>query len=257
MLFKIRSSASGRIMAGSVGLSDPQQREYDKLIAKEKVTTKQAETLALLIERRANPQLPKGAKTYCEEWLKCELYKRKIEISSKYMSKGNDVEGESIEYIAAQMGYGMLIKNKERFSNDFIEGEPDVIIKDAVIDAKNSWDFTTFPLFEDKVPDTDYYWQGQCYMELTKKPHYRLIYTLIDTPEYLIQREFSSYCYKNNLETEEAIYNEFHRKMTYDDVEDSLKIKAFDFDYNPDDVKNIETRVKMCREYIKGLLKAM
>lgn len=256
MRFKIRASAGGHIMGGDIGLSDSQQIEYDKLSTKEKrLTEKQAVTLKSLELKKGNPELPKGAKTYCKDWLKGQLYNRRKEIHSKYLNKGHDVEDESIEYIAQQLGYGMLFKNSKQFSNDFMQGEPDVLMSDTIIDAKNSWDFTTFPLFETEIPNMDYYWQGQIYMELTGKRKYRIVYTLIDTPEYLIEREFSSYCWANNIEQDQDIYDEFVARMTYPDIPDHLKIKCFDFEYNEQDVKDIYTRVEMCRDYIVELSK--
>ena len=53
-------------MGGDIGLSDSQQIEYDKLSTKEKaLTDKQAITLKSLEFKKDNPELPKGAKTYC------------------------------------------------------------------------------------------------------------------------------------------------------------------------------------------------
>lgn len=256
MRFRIRASSGGKIMGGSIGLSDSQKIEYDTLSTKKTaLTTRQEGILIKLQNIKDNPELPKGAKTYCESWLKEQLYKRRKEIKSKYLSKGNDTEDESIDYIALQLGYGMLFKNTERFYNDFMEGEPDVIMSKKIIDAKNAWDFMTFPLFEKDIPNSDYYWQGQIYMELTGRKSYRLVYTLIDTPEYLIEREFNSYCWTNNIEQDEDIYDEFVALMTYPDVPDHLKIKYFDFEYNAEDVKKIYERVEMCRDYIIELTK--
>lgn len=257
MRFKIRASACGHIMGGVIGLTESQEKEYNTLVNKDSVTTKQGEKLALLITKKQNPELPAGAKTYCKDWLKGQLYNRRKEIHSKYLNKGNDVEDQSINYVAEKLGYGMLFKNSKQFSNDFMQGEPDVILSDTVIDVKNSWDFTTFPLFETEVPNMDYYWQGQQYMELTGKKKFKLVYTLIDTPEYLIEREFNSYCWLNNIDQDQDIYDDFVARMTYPDVDDSLKIKVFDFEYNESDVKDIYTRVEMCRDYIIELSKDM
>lgn len=256
MRFKIRASACGHIMGGSIGLSDPQLITYDTLMNKEKaLTPKQAITLESLQFKKDNPELPQGAKTYCKDWLKGQMYNRRKEISAKYTLKGNDVEDESIAYMADQLDYGMLFKNEQEFHNDFMQGSPDVILSDLIIDAKNSWDWTTFPLFETEIPNQDYYWQGQVYMELVGIKNYRLVYTLIDTPVYLIEREFNSYCWMHNLELDDDLYDEFVKKMTYPDVDDSLKIKYFDFEYNEQDVKDIYQRVEMCRDYIITLTK--
>jgi len=126
--------------------------------------------------------LGKTGETYCENWLKEQLYKRKIEFSNKYTEKGLIMEDNSIDYVADQLGYGFLAKNEQYFENDFFTGTPDIILKDHVIDVKNSWDFSTFPLFDNEVPNSDYYFQAQVYMELCGVDSYKLIYVLSDTP---------------------------------------------------------------------------
>ena len=108
--------------------------------------------------------LGQTSKTYCENWLKEQLYDRKISFSNKYTSKGLIVEQESLDYIAEHLNYGLLVKNEQYFENDFLTGTPDVILKDHLIDVKSSWSFDTFPLFESNI-DKGYYYQAQGYMD--------------------------------------------------------------------------------------------
>ena len=133
--------------------------------------------------------LGKTGETYVKEWMKEHLYGRHKEFSSKYTEKGNIVEDNSIDFVADRLGFGMLIKNEEHYSNDFVTGTPDLVLPNAIIDVKNSWDCFTFPLFENDVPNKDYYWQAQCYMWLTDRKRFKLVYVLSDTPEHLIQKD--------------------------------------------------------------------
>lgn len=153
-LFKIRSSASGKIMPNS----------------------------------RKKGELGQSAKSYAETWLKESIYGYKNEVSSKYLEKGIEVENDSIDYMSEELGFGFVSKNDKYFENDFLTGTPDLIINDTVIDVKNSWSHWTMPLFDVDVPNKDYYWQLQCYMALTGLSKAKLIYTLMDTPTDLLNQ---------------------------------------------------------------------
>ncbi len=213
--FKIRCSAIGKIMTNSRSKTDT---------------------------------LSKTAKSYCEEWLKEQLYSRRKQFSNKYTEKGLIMEDNSLDFIADNLGYGMLIKNEEFFSNAFLTGTPDVILKDHLIDVKNSWDAFTFPLFETEIPNKDYYYQAQGYMDLTNLDSYKLIYTLMDTPEYLIEKEFT---YNNFYELD---YSDFEKDYKFGDIDVSKRIKLFEIKRDNDVIEAIKLRVSECQVYINSLM---
>ena len=78
--FKIRCSKIVEIMGGN-GITELQAKKITELQNKPKRTDKQGEELQRLIEKRDNPQLPPGAKTYCKTWVMGQLYKRSKNIS--------------------------------------------------------------------------------------------------------------------------------------------------------------------------------
>lgn len=203
--------------------------------------------------RAKSETLSETCKTYLKEWVIEQLFNRKKEFSNKYTEKGLIVEDNSLDFIGEQLGLGLLFKNEKYFENDFITGTPDVILPDLVIDAKNSWDVFTFPYFETEIPNKDYYWQAQGYMALTGKSKFKLVYVLSDTPYNLIDRECNSYCYKNGIEPDVEIYNEFAAKMTYSDVPNEMKIKSFEIERNDADILAIKEKVKECRLFINQL----
>jgi len=254
--FKIRCSAINKI--GITSLTEKQYERLEILTNKDGLTEKQQTELHGLRHRLRNPKLTTGSKTYCKNWLKeqKEVFNRAKIIKSKYINKGNITEDNSIDFIAEQLGFGMLLKNEKHFSNDFIEGTPDIITKDLVIDAKNSWDHDTFPLFEDEIPEKDYSSQLQGYMCLTGRKKSKLAYVLSDTPINLIEKEAYYWCKDNGFDDLDVdIYKQFIRKMTYSDVPDHLKIKVFDLDYDQSYIDQVEKAVKLCRIYIKELIK--
>lgn len=256
MQFKIRASAIGKIMAGKIGLTEAQTIEYNKLLNKEKITENQSATLKKLKFKLNNPELPEGAKTYCKIWLKEQIYNRGNDFGSKYTEKGNVMEDESIDFIAKMLDYGMLLKNPTSFENEYITGTPDILTGDGyVFDAKNSWDHETFPMFEPEIPNSDYYWQLQGYMDLTKRNKSKLVYVLSNTPENLIEREARLYCRNYGYEDlDYDIYKKFADRMIYDDIEDKHKIKVFEIERNQSDINFIYDRVKLCRGYINNLI---
>jgi len=191
-----------------------------------------------------------GAETYCKKWYTEQIYGRKEEVSSKYMFKGNSVEDESIEFIGKQLEYKKLRKNYKSFENDFMTGTPDVITKDEILEVKNSWNCFTFPLLETEIPTKGYYYQAQGYMHLSGLKKAKLIYTLMDTPEDLIKKEFfRSPYYSNDI----SIYEEFKKDYTYNNLENKYRIKIFDISYDEEVIKNIIDRVTACREYLKTI----
>ena len=164
------------------------------------------------------------------------------------------MEDNSLDFIAEQLGYGMLLKNEDYFSNDFMTGTPDVILNDHIIDVKNSWDNFTFPLFETEISNKDYFYQAQGYMKLTGLDSFKLIYVLSDTPINLIEAEARKYCYSNGYElNDEDVLNDFIKRMTYKDIDAKYKIKVFEIKRCEDTIKAIEERVIECREYINEL----
>lgn len=204
-------------------------------------------------------ELSETTKSYCKLWLKQVLYSRQKEITSKYTAKGNTVEDDSIQFIGKMLDLGIVFKNDEYFEDEYKHGTPDMLPldhPDLIIDAKNSWGWDTFPLFEDRLPESDYYWQAMGYMDLTGRHKYKVVYCLSDTPEYLIEREARSYCYNNGyMDLEGDIYLRFEQQMTYSDIPDEMKIKSFDLEYNKDEILRIHDQVNKCRKYIKTLIK--
>ncbi len=263
--FKIRCSAIGLIMAGAIGLTEAQTAELAKLLQRQTdfkagvsgvkaLTPNMEKKLEKLIEEKKNPQLPAGAKTYCELWLKQKLYERKKEFSNKYTEKGDWTEKHSLSLIAEHLQTGPLSKCDEYMEDEFIHGTADVVLDGFGLDAKNPWDCFTFPLFDDELTEDLYWWQAQGYMRLYDKPLWKVVYVLSDTPEHLIKNEARQFCYKNGVDLSPEIMDDFRIRMTYGTIPAQYRVKAFDVQRDDDAIKQIELRVKMCREYINKII---
>lgn len=198
--------------------------------------------------------LGKTGETYVKDWLKGQIYNRQRDISNKYTQKGNEVEDNSIDFVCEQLDLGFVLKNEKFFENDFCQGTPDLILPELIIDVKNSWDAHTFPLFEEGLPNSDYFYQAQIYMELVGCENYKVVYVLSDTPEHLIEKEAYWYCKNNGYdELDLDILEQFTAKMTYSDIPDRLKIKVFDIKKDEAVIDKIKNRVIECRQIIEQL----
>lgn len=260
-LFKCRCSSLGKILGGALGKPTEKQlatiTELEEKAAAKGLTEKQQATLAELILKRDNPpQLSDGAKTYCEEWLKEQIYNRRKEFSNKFTEKGTICEPEGIELVASQMNYGLIAKNEQQFENEYITGTPDLLLPLIVEDIKNSWSVFTFPLFAPTLPNSDYFFQLQGYMWLTDRTKAAVNYCLIDAPIQIMDREARSVWFKAGYDgdIDMSCYDEVYAKMTYPEIPDTLKIKRFEFDYSAEIIEVIKERVLLCREYIKSII---
>lgn len=225
--FKIRCSAIGNIMTEPKTIKD---KEAGKLSA--------------------------TCITYVQDWIKSqpEFYNRYHEFTSKYTEKGNQCEDSSIEYASRVYGWKNVKKNTEYRENEFLTGTADVILTDSVEDIKNSFSDKTFPLFENEIPIDGYGWQLLGYCELFDKKQGGLIYTLMDAPEELIDRE--AYYKAKSLgydETPIEIYDEVKKHMTYSDLRDELRIKRFFIDADKAKMQLVYDKVEKIRNYIKSL----
>lgn len=197
--FKIRASAGGKIMTNP--------RSKSELISKTAIS-------------------------YVHDWLKESIYGIKKDFTSKYTEKGTLLEDEAIDKAITWLDLPLVLKNETRFEDDYFTGSPDLILEDEIIDIKLPWDAFTFPLFEDELPEKDYFYQVQIYMHLTGKKKARVVFLLLNTPEEIAKWE---------------------AHHDYSDVPIDKRWKAYKVDYDPDVIADLQQRVDNIREYIKTI----
>ena len=241
--YRFRASSIGKIMKGAKpNLTDKQKETLEGLIEKRnsgKITDKQTSTLGSLIEKRdAKPKLSTGAISYLDEIIQEVIFGRSKEITSKYLSKGIAVEEYSFS-LYTEVSNQFLVKNDERFNNEWITGEPDNV-QEMIRDIKSSWDFSTFPLHATDIPNDIYKWQLLAYMELTELKKAELVYCLVDTPFTLIDDEIRRLSWKmgylslDSMPTEVKVETVCNHIYTLDGLEaychQSSDLKTTDFD---------------------------
>jgi hypothetical protein len=185
-----------------------------------------------------------------------ELYLRnkfgiKKEIKNKYLTKGIEQEAESIALFAKVSGMFGVVKNEERFENEFFVGTPDIITDEAIIDIKTSWDGNTYCWFDTELSNKEYEFQVLAYMYLTGRRKGYVAYCLTDASDTQIYDEMRRKKYELGLidPTEEqlaALENELRLQMTYDRIPDRLRVKIFEVKYDEAKLEAIIDRVKVC-----------
>jgi len=237
--FKIRASSCGSMMTGRTSLTENQYVKYLELKARKEgegkpLTAKMEEELEKYQHTIDNPQLPETVKTYLQTWVKEQIYGSRSFNGNKATQKGNEMEESAIDYLSAVDG-SFYIKNEEYFEDDDIKGTPDIIFGEKIIDTKCPWNEYTMPLFEDKLPNSDYFWQMQCYMALTGATEAEVVYVLMNTPEDLLNPWTDV---PNDYEMLDSVY----------------RVKRFKVERDNKAIENIRKRVILCREYIKELM---
>ena len=196
----------------------------------------------LMTEPRSKSEgvLSVGAKTYIRELAAQEIFGVDFEVSSKYIEKGIEAEGDSIDLLNSVRGLS-LVKNTERRDNEFITGECDLFDDDAKRghDIKTSWSIATFPIIVADCEDKLYEWQMRCYMALWDADEWEVNYCLVDTPDRLIGFEpmqlhvvshlpewmrVTTWTVKRDLDKEAAIYEKVKAANEY------LKLVISEFD---------------------------
>lgn len=204
----------------------------------------------------AKGELTTGNKTYLREIFTEVVEGKRKEITSKYFEKGKFMEEDGVTMINETLyPKALLVKNKERRFNDFIEGECDLDHDGIVWDIKNAWDLYTFG----KADLTDEYeWQGRGYMWLWNREKFRLYYCLNNMPEHMLIEEERKMFYRHNfISTEDREYlklcEELRAFHNYDNRPIEQRFKIWEIERTEETEEKIKAKVIKCRAYLNDL----
>ena len=269
--FCIRCSAIGKIMGEPRGKSAAQKlaeaqallKKNVDAVAAAKAGSKSQIAAAARVERYTKdvadlekladtPHLSQTCISYLQEWVNEQVYGRRIEVVSKYTTKGNKVEDDAIVYALGYVaGLQLEVKNEQHLGNDWMHGTPDVVAGQMVLDIKSSWSHETFPLYDREIPESDYEWQVLGYMGLTEKQKAVVCYCLMSMPDEMIEREAR---FKLGPNYTQEQFKEFAALYRYDDLPAFLRLKEFEFLFDEAKYESIKTRVEQCRAYIDEVI---
>lgn len=267
----IRCSCIGKIMANGKGsvITEKQAAELERLQGLPSRTEKQEATLQEYISKRdAPPELSETAKSYLKEvYMTYKYGKESLGGSerSKYTIKGRSVEDQSIMMLSRIDGLP-YDKNQQRFTNSYLTGEPDILVRDEnrnvtkVIDIKSSWDGASLLSNIGSPLNPLYYWQVNGYMALTGATEAEVCYCLVNMPQEIIEGEKKRIFYTMNPATEENVdykkaIERLENAMTFDEIPIKERIVRFSMKRDEEIIEKIEKRVTQCREWLQDFEK--
>jgi hypothetical protein len=170
-------------------------------------------------------ELSQTCKTFLMEWYAQD----REEIHSKYITKGNMVEIDLIDFMAEQIGLGMAEKNELTLHNEWMVGTCDVVTNHLIVDVKAAWNRKTLQHQAVDGINSDYEWQGRGYMALYDRPTFIVFHGLMNTPE-------------------EANYD---GEVIYDDMPANERWVAFSIQRDVTIEQQIINRVIECRKWLE------
>lgn len=244
--FKGRCSQLGTLTQ-LTSLTDKQLEDVAKYEAREilegraGLTDNMKTDLARLRHKQANPELMEGAKTLLRNYYAYKIGLDKGRDFTKEIQKGILMEDYTISLVDDVIfGSQGLIKNEKKLDNDYIEGTPDVIGSDFVLDVKSPWDSKTF--FSKAVSEIEinYIWQLKGYCLLAKKEKGILAYGLVNTPSYAcLQASFQGKGIELSYES------------TYEHIPEEKRVIAYEIPIEEKDEEKIISGITMCRDYLE------
>ena len=219
--------------------------KYIQKIVKDKRTDEQQALLDSLLEQT----LSAGAKTLVKEMVRKQRHNAPSKFSgSKETNKGNAVEEDAIKFLM-QQEFISAEKNTQRFTNDWITGEPDIIAK-KVYDTKCPWTYWTMDYFADdiesKALDAGYDWQQLGYLWLLRDnkdfdpvfiDEAELKFILMPTPDECLTRY-----------DDRELHIDFVERMNPKDRISTYKIK-----YDESKIDLIKIKIEAARRYAATL----
>lgn len=251
----------------AIALLEEENIKYAAIQNKEsKPATKKKEKIEQLIQKvselepnKDEEPLSEGAKNYLLKFYAFEKYKKWRLTTGEELdgaTKGTVIEGDSIDFLSKLDGVHYQ-KNEEHFSNEFIRGVPDIILRDEsntiqhVIDAKSPYDIEKFISNLGKELNPSYWWQMQGYLALTGAPHGEMSFCLVSVPPDLIKSRYEQLLGSfRNYTIEELTAN-----LTFDDIppiERRIRVEVLRDD---EAIQKVYRRIVKCREYLSEIEK--
>ena len=199
--------------------------------------------------------LSETAKTFVEDKWLFDTFGFAESIKNQYMDKGNECEQDSMDLVTQVLEGGFRSRYNTKLQNEYVIGTPDIVLADCVEDIKTSWNLKTF--FNAELSKM-YFAQAQCYMWLTGKEKYRLIYALVPTPQSMVLNECEKLVYKygKNYDNEDYIAECQQIQRNNDLIKElpiEKRVKVFAFDYDPNYIETLKIKIEKAREYYNTL----
>lgn len=210
------------------------------------------------LQPRANDIfLSKTCKSYLIKVYIQEKYGRRDDLTNRYVKKGNQAEDNSIAILnEVDDVYPFYEKNTIRMFDDFKQGECDIYHDEKkILDAKSSWDLFTFMPKTAEELNSDYWWQGQIYMDLWDVDEYEVCYILTDTPDGIIADEQKRLLYamgtnKKDTQAYAEGCKELEYNLKYSDIPIQERVFKVKVKRDREAITRLHERIKECRIWL-------
>lgn len=204
-------------------------------------------------EAKESGQMAETTKQYLTDIFVEECFGRKKDIDTKYMEKGIAAEEEGIT-LYSKYCKEFYVKNDEQLSNKWITGTPDIRVNLETKDIKCSWDaHSHFRKLADTKPAQEYYWQGQGYMWLDDAERHTVAHCLVNTSQYIIERECRLLEYSVSPKLLFDAQNDLRYNMVYDDIPINQRVIEFTFTRDNVAIERIKEQVEKARLFLNSL----
>jgi hypothetical protein len=271
--FKVRCSAITKILSESRDnpcITEKQLIFLAELDKKEKLTDNQKAERTRLIQLKDNSTKVVLSDTCIDYLMECYSWitTKKISVSKEamdlmQMQKGILAEDDGIE-IMSILDDRIYTKNKERKSNDYLTGIPDVftgeeIMKAEIItDVKLMWDYPIFLKNIKKKLEQGYLQQVQGYCDITGASEGQIAKILVNTPQEIInemQYKLAKKMGAMTIESPEFLkeWEQWERSMNFNDI--PIRQRIFKIPVQPFtefEKQKVYDRVKICREWLSN-----
>jgi hypothetical protein len=237
-------------------LTDNQLKELEELQAKTNLTEKQSQKMEELLEKQSRPiGLSDTAKSAIIDVYLDKKEGRKKIITNKFTIKGNEQEDLSIA-VYASFTQKWIKKNEKVYKNDWLEGTPDVVLEDKILEIKTKFDRFTFAKTDKTKALEQYYWQVQGYLLLTNKQQAELVLTCVDSDDFTIYNEVKKEAYVQGIDFDSQAYQELENQIrhnhTYNDLQVEEKLKIIPIDRNEEDINRLKTQINRARSFLSS-----
>lgn len=229
--------------------------------------------------RSKSESLSESTKTHLVDVFVSAKYDRRENINSKFLSKGNEREEDSVTLLS-RVKKMMLRKNDIRLENDFISGECDIYLGENIntatetFDTKTSWSAHTFFRAKNSKLDKAYYWQGMGYLWLTGAKKHTVAYCLVNGTPIAIMDEKRKLSYYLDPESNEYLeqakqieinhifdIEHFKKENPFFEFDNDInewkwdipmeeRLHLFEFERSEDEINKLEQRVKDSRVWM-------
>ena len=248
-------------------LTEKQLMQYSALRLKEKLTEKQAETLAnfeLRLSPESEPPLSSGAMQYLRTFYLSQKYHCKnlpasIGVRPSQIKKGVECEPISEQMVREKFVLSFIKPGKVK-RNKYVAGICDLVSPDGkiLVDVKTSWSINTFMYNLHHELPKSYWLQMQAYLELYNAEKGFVCYTLIDPPDAVQSKLFDEFKSKMALHeiNELDLQAEFESLMSVYSIKNvpaTKRLITFEVKRDKSAYNFIKGRVIAAREYLSEI----